>query len=107
VNTRTFPIKIRVKNQNELAAGMEVKVKLQTSKPRESFIIPRDAIVIKNDAYLIYIADNQKAKEIPVEIISYEGINAEVISNKLRDGMQVIIRGNQFLSNDQNIEIVK
>jgi RND family efflux transporter MFP subunit len=107
INTRTFPVKIRVKNQKELAAGMEVIVNLQTSKPRESFIIPRDAIVIKNDAYMIYIAENQKAKEIPVEVISYEGINAEVISNKLRDGMQVITRGNQFLSNDQNIEIVK
>jgi membrane fusion protein (multidrug efflux system) len=107
INTRTFPVKIRVKNQNEFAAGMEVKVKLQTSKPRESYIIPRDAIVIKNDAYIIYIAENQKAKEIPVEVISYEGINAEVISNKLRDGMMVVTRGNQFLSNEQNIEIVK
>jgi len=107
INTRTFPIKIRVKNQKDLVAGMEVKVKLQASKPRESFIISRDAIVIKDDAYIIFIAENQKAKEIPVEVLSYEGVNAEVISSRLKDGMKVIIRGNQFLSNDQNIEIVK
>jgi membrane fusion protein, multidrug efflux system len=107
VNTRTFPVKIRLKNKYDIVGGMELRVKLHTSKPRDSFIIPRDALVIKSDRYYIYIADNSVAKEIPVEVIGYEGKNAEVQSKMIRDKMNVIIRGNQFLQDNQKIEIVK
>lgn len=107
VNTRTFPIRIRAKNQENLASGMEVKVKVQTSKPRQSFIIPRDAIIIRNDNYSVFVVDNSKAKEIFIDIINYEGKNAEVQSEMLKDKMKIVIRGNQFLKDGQMLEIIK
>ena len=107
INTRTFPIRIRLNNEYNLMNGMEVKVSVQNGKSRNSFLVSRDAIVTKNDKHFIYVSENGKAKEIAVEIISYQKLNAEVESNLLRDKMKVVVRGNQYLSDGQAIEVVK
>lgn len=107
LNSRTYPVKIRAKNEFSLANGMEVQVSIKTGKPKESYIVPRDAIITKNDSYYIFAALNSKAEEIAVSIISYIGENAEIISDEINDNMLVVVRGNRFLSDGQSLEIVK
>ena len=108
INTRTFPVKIRLNNTDQqFMDGMEVKVKLMSGKQRNSFIVQRDAVVTKNDRSFIYVVENSKALEIPVEVISYQGLNVEIASDQINTQMQVVIRGNQFLSTGQLLEIVK
>lgn len=107
LNSRTYPVKIRAKNEFSLANGMEVKVSIKTGKAKESFIVSRDALITRNDSYYIYVAKNSKAEEISVRILSYTGENAEIISDEINDNMLVITRGNRFLSDGQSIEIVK
>lgn len=107
INTRTFPIRIRMNNEHNLMNGMEVKVSIQAGKQRNSFLVSRDAIVTRNDKYYVYATENGKAKEIEVDIRAYQGLNAEVESTLLKENMKVVVRGNQYLSNGQAIEVVK
>ncbi len=106
-NSRTYPIKIRVDNTMNLAAGMEVNVALQCGKPRQSVIVPRDAVVARNDSYYIYAIDGSNAREIQVEVVSYQGVDAEVKSPKLDKYKQVVVRGNRFLTDGQLIDIAR
>jgi RND family efflux transporter MFP subunit len=107
VNSRTYPVTIRTKNAYSLANGMETHVVLHSGHSRESFLVPRDAIVTKNDSYYIYATKNNRAKEIPVEIVSYKGAKVEIKTDQINGNSQVITRGNRFLTDNQMIEIVR
>ena len=103
VSTRTFPVKIRTPNQFSLIEGMSARVTLPKGEIKEALIIPRDAVLLKFGRNVVFVADQSKATMLPVEIISFQGLDAGVASPGLKAGMFVVTEGNERLRDGQAI----
>ncbi len=107
LSTRTFPVKIRAKNNFSLLEGMVAKVSLPIDAKKKVFIVPRDAVMTVFGNTVIYTVNDSKATMITVTIVGYDGMTAGIQGQGLMEGMQVIIKGNERLREGQEIEIQK
>ncbi|MCI4626608.1 MAG: efflux RND transporter periplasmic adaptor subunit [Candidatus Magnetoovum sp. WYHC-5] len=108
VGTRTFPLKIRVKNTYSLMEGMEVQVALPTGSSVDSFIIPRDAVLTVFGNTVVFAVTENKAKMLPVVVTGYEGYNAGITSQApMQEGMEIAVKGHERLRDGQAVMVVK
>ncbi len=105
VSTRTFPIKIRVSNPGNLAEGMEARVSLPSGFANKTLVVPRDAIISARGNTVVWAVLEGKAVPMPVRVIGYRGMEAGVVGEKLAEGMDVIIKGNERLMPGQPVAI--
>ena len=105
VATRTFPLKIRVRNSEYLKEGMEARVALPVAEKKEALIVPRDALITMFGKTVIFAVMDSKAKMIPVEVIGYEDAMAGVNASGLEEGMKVVIKGNERLRDGQGVSL--
>ncbi len=105
VSTRTFPVKIRIKNDGSLAGGMDAKVLLPRGEKMKAFIVPRDALVSKFGATVVFAVVDGHAKMIPVEVAAFSGSTAGVRAQALKEGMQVVVKGNERLNDGQPVNV--
>ena len=106
VATRTFPVKIRTPNTLALIEGMSARVMLPVGKPRQTLVVPRDAVIAVFGQTVVYTVNDAKARMIPVKVIGYQGATAGLQNPDLAAGMQVIVKGNERLRDGQMISIV-
>jgi multidrug efflux pump subunit AcrA (membrane-fusion protein) len=106
IATRTFPVKIRVQDNRYLMEGMDAKVTLPIGKKRKSLIVPRDAVITIPGNTVVFAVTDSKAMMILVKVTGYDGIMAWVDSDTLREGMKVVIKGNERLRDGQPVEIL-
>ncbi|MCB2156804.1 efflux RND transporter periplasmic adaptor subunit [bacterium] len=105
--SRAFPVKIDVSNpQHRLAAGMLARLEFQPPAPGEqSVIVHKDAIVPMAPNPIVYkVGYNEQgdpiAEAVSVTTGRYFGEAVEVFGD-LKDGDQVVIRGNERLQPGQ------
>lgn len=106
VATRTFPVKIRVQNNQSLLEGMEARVTLPVGKNRKSLIVPRDAVITAPGNTVVFAVVDSKARIIPVVVTGYDGMMAWVDSKALHEGMKVVIKGNERLRDSQPVDVL-
>ncbi len=106
VATRTFPVKIRTPNTLALIEGMSASVVLPVGKPRQSLVVPRDAVIGAFGQNVVYAVNQAKARMIPVEVIGYQDLTAGVQSADLAEGMQVVVKGNERLRDGQMVSVL-
>ncbi len=107
IPTRTFPVKVRIRNRYSLIEGMEARVTVPTGKEEKSLIAPRDAVVTALGETAVYAVEDGKAKRIPVKVLRYEGESAAVSGEGIREGMAVVVKGNERLRDGQPLSIAK
>jgi multidrug efflux pump subunit AcrA (membrane-fusion protein) len=107
VATRTFPVKIRMPNTLSLIEGMTARVKLPTGKAVQTLIVPRDAVIPVFGRTVVFAVIDSKARMIPVNIIGYAGLIIGVAAQGLKDGMMVVIKGNERLRDGQMVLVDK
>jgi len=105
IQTRSFPVKVRVRNDSFFAEGMDARVSLPGSAKVDAFIVPRDALTSKFGATVVFAAVDGKAKMIPVEVVGYSGASAGVRGEGLKDGMGVVVKGNERLNDGQQVNV--
>ena len=103
VSTRTFPVKIRTPNQFSLIEGMSATVTMPKGEITKTLIVPRDAVISKFGQTVVFIAQDAKATMLPVQVIGFEGLEAGVASAGLKEGMLVVVEGNERLRDGQNV----
>ncbi|WP_319543323.1 efflux RND transporter periplasmic adaptor subunit [uncultured Pseudodesulfovibrio sp.] len=103
VTTRTFPVKIRVKNDGSLAEGMEARVRLPKGIGGKTLIVPRDAIISARGQLVVWCVIEGKAVPMPVYVVGYRGLSAGVKSKTLEEGMDVVVKGNERLQPQQPV----
>jgi len=106
--TRTFTVKIELKNPHKLIRpGMTAEVKIKTDKMRQSITIPANAILhdIDNSSY-VFIADTIKnqAFKRKISLGNILDNNIEVFSG-LTTGELIIVSGQQKLNNGSLIAL--
>jgi len=103
VSTRTFPVKIRTPNQFSLIEGMSAKVTMPKGEIIKTLIVPRDAVISKFGQTVVFLAQDAKATMLPVEVIGFEDLEAGVASPGLKEGMLVVVEGNERLRDGQAV----
>ncbi len=113
LRSRTFPVKVRLSNPAPggdplLKAGMLARVMLAVGEPRPALMVPKDALVLDVRATQIVVVDQKlQIRLIPVQLgVAQEGLIQVMDSTgSLREGDQVVIRGNERLRPGQTVEI--
>jgi len=114
--SRTFPVRIRVKNpKSVLTAGMLVKVVYQLKKSSSKQIyVSKDALVRSPMETVVWVVHSEsgeilKAHKVIVTLgeqkDSMIAINSK--DNKIKVGDRVVVQGNERLRPDINVEIVE
>ncbi|PAF42862.1 efflux RND transporter periplasmic adaptor subunit [Helicobacter sp. 11S02596-1] len=101
--SRTFPVHIAVKNDGSFLDGMAAEALLDVDGKSEGFIVPRDSIVYYLGHPSIFIAKDNQAVVIRVEVLSVQDSKA-LIRGKITAGERVIYRGQDRLQNGSEIK---
>jgi len=100
VATRTFSVKVSLRNPGGIVEGMEARVFLPTGGNAEGLLVSRDAVISKMGMDVVYIAAGGVAKKVPVRVLGYRGFKARVTGPGLAAGMKVITKGNERIMFD-------
>ena len=106
VATRTFPVKIRTPNTLALIEGMSARAVLPVGTARKSLVVPRDAVIAVFGQTVVYAVKDSKAQMIRVNVIGYQDLVAGVESERLAEGMQVVVKGNERIRDGQMVNLI-
>lgn len=99
--SKKFAVRIELSNESgELKKGMYSRVRIETGE-RKGFVVPLEAIVVKDLYSYIFIEENGIAREVQVERGYSQPRSVEVISEELPDKFNVVVEG-QFLIEDKD-----
>lgn len=107
IASRTFPVKIQAANTASLIEGMEARALLPTGPQEQSFTVNRDALISTSAMTVVFTVNDEVARMIPVEVVGYRGMIAGIRGDGLKEGMQVVIKGNERLRDGQAVVIQK
>jgi len=105
VATRTFPVKIRAANTQSFVEGMSAGVWLPTARTQNAFIVSRDALISNSGRLVVFVLQDSKVRALPVAVIAYEGTDVGITGEGLKDGMQVVVKGNERLRDGQEVVV--
>ena len=105
VSTRTFPVKVRIPHSPSLMEGMEATVRTPSGETLSALMVPRDAVMkMRGQDVLFAVVDGQAAM-MPVEVLGYQPKSVGVRVEGLREGMQVVVKGNARLRPGQPVAV--
>lgn len=104
IATRTFRIKIRLRNRSGLMEGMEARVKLPSGARIKGLLMPRDAVISKFGRMVVFLFVDGKAKMVPVKVMGYHGGEVGVAGPGLEPGVKVVVKGNERISDGQSLK---
>jgi HlyD family secretion protein len=97
--SRTFPVKIEVVNTPDSAikAGMFARVTLHIAAEQPRVFVPKDAVVRRAAAPVVFIVQDAQARLVPVKTgRTHEGF-IEIVEGALKPGDHVVVAGNETL----------
>ena len=105
--SRAFPVKVRVRNpEHVLKAGMFARVALEIPGNRQALHVPKDAIVRRDGASLVFVVDNGVARARPVRTgVSAAGL-VELLDGAVGAGQEVVVVGNDTLRDGAKVRKV-
>jgi len=100
--TRTFDVRLKADGLN-LLAGSAVTVSLPKNATKLATLVPRDALVIReNETFVMTIDEQDKAQK--VDVLVGQGVGQWIsVIGKVIEGDEVIIRGGERLSLGEKI----
>lgn len=105
VNGRAVRVKATLANQHEqLRPGLLARITVK-GQPRTAVTIPESALVSRGEDFLVFKADNGKAKETKVLAGRRENGFVEILDG-VEVGQQVVIAGQSRLRDGSDVEIV-
>lgn len=119
VQSRTFPVKIRLKNEitqsgPKLKSGMLARVLLPTGRTKQTPLVPKDALVLEEgEKPVIFLLDGRAVKagagtvkSVSVELGDSDGEWIQ-IKGTIGENQFVVIRGNERLRSGQEVEVTR
>lgn len=100
-DSKKYQIKIEIDNPDgKIKKGMYSKVLVETGS-KNGYLVPKNAIVIKELYSYIFVVENGEAKRIKVERGYSNDDRQEIISDELYSNMKLVTEG-QFLLEDRD-----
>ncbi|MCG9968702.1 efflux RND transporter periplasmic adaptor subunit [Pelotomaculum terephthalicicum JT] len=104
--TMGYPVEITIANPTgEIKPGMTVKIDLFTGTLPNVVAVPVDAVIEKDGQHIVYVVEDDKAREVYVEIGVSNDSQTE-ITEGLEEGQIVVVQGNRLLSDGQQVKVV-
>jgi RND family efflux transporter MFP subunit len=89
----------------EWMAGYAVRIRVPTAKPQKALVVPRDALVIRENVIKVFrILENNTAEAVSVKTGIANDHLIEVIGN-ITQGDKIVVRGNERLRPQQQVKI--
>lgn len=99
LQSRAFPVKIEVDNPQDtpLKGGMLARVTVPAGTPRQTVLVPKDAVVRRGDREVVFGVNEGKA--VGREVATGRAVDGflELLEGDLRPGEAVVITGNEAL----------
>lgn len=103
--TGTYTVKVTLNNsKGAFKPGMIAEVKFVTAASQNALILPRDAVIEKEEETYVYIVENNTAKKVPVTLGIESGENVEITSGLTAD-MQVVTKGQTYISDGEEVQV--
>ncbi len=104
--TTTYPIEIEIENNNnELKAGMFGEVAFITNKQEDVIVVKRETLIEKDQKTFVFTTtEDNKAKLVEVETGIDNGNEIEITTG-LNVGQSIIVKGQDYLKDGDNIKI--
>jgi RND family efflux transporter MFP subunit len=118
VQARTFPVKIRVKNEFVeeeplIKSGMYARVMLPTGEKQSATLVSKDALVLGGPQPIVFVVDAAspdakagKVRPVPVQLGVAEG-NMIQVRGGVQPGQLVVVQGNERLRPGQDVQILR
>ncbi len=107
METRTFPVEVRVDNADfKLKSGMVARISFSIGDATTTKLVPKDAIVDRNNASLLFVVTDGVVNLVPVTTGKAYKSLIEVIG-PIEKGQLVVTRGNERLRPQQPVRIVE
>ncbi|MGP1345932.1 MAG: efflux RND transporter periplasmic adaptor subunit [Phycisphaerales bacterium] len=104
---RTFPLRVRLPNPDgALKPGMSIRAQIPTGQTIEAMTISKDAIMRNDAGAFVYFDAGGVAGVAPVEPMFATGGRVVVRSPALREGMRIVVEGNERMFPGQPIQEV-
>lgn len=101
--TRTVPIRIRLPNENlALYPGMDMRVSVPVSTPREALVVPKDALINQAGNFNVFRVNDGTVESVPVTRKESYGEVVEV-EGPLEPGDSIVVRGNERIRPGQSV----
>lgn len=105
LTTKAYPVKVRIENTSQLLKGGMTAEILMTAEAKEDvLVLPREALLDQGDKYIVYVIKDNKAQERVVSI-GLTTDNMAEITEGLKAGEQVVISGQQYLSDGTKVTV--
>ncbi|ATW26353.1 efflux RND transporter periplasmic adaptor subunit [Candidatus Formimonas warabiya] len=105
--TMGYPAEVTVANPSgTIKPGMSAQINLFTGIVQDVIVVPVDAVIEKDGQHIAYIVENDKAKEVSLQV----GVSSETkteITEGLTVGQSLVIEGNRLLSDGQLVRVVE
>lgn len=106
-STNKFNVKVIVENSNkELKKGMFSKV-FFFSKAKKAFVVPKEAIVIKDLYTYVFKNNNGTAERIRVDLGIGTDDKQEITADEIKEGDRIVVEGQFFLQDNEMIKEVE
>ena len=106
VRSRSSLLKISIPFAPGMIQNMSALVDVKSGEKQRLLVVPRDALVRRNNNDFVYVVQDDQAKMLPVNVISRIGDMAGVSSSALKVKMRVVVDGNDRLRPDQAVTVV-
>lgn len=103
--TGTYTVKVTMNNGKKLLRpGMLAEVRFITAASSGALLLPRNAVLEKDEEVYVYVVENNVAKKVLVETGIESGEMIEITSG-LTEGMQVVTKGQTYISDGETVKV--
>lgn len=99
LKTGLVKVQLGIEGKRDLLPGMNVNITIKVPKGSANIVVPKEAIVVRSGAYVVFTCDDGLAKWNFVKIGKENGKEVEVIEG-LSENQKVIITNNLQLAHD-------
>jgi len=104
-HTGTYSVKIELDNKDGIIkSGMLAEVSFTKEKVEGASVLPRNAVLTKNNENYIYTVEGDIAKKIPVTIGIETGETIQITTD-LPEGTQIVTRGQTYLTDGEQVSV--
>ncbi len=106
--SRRQMVRVRLQNPPQnLLPKMAIAGELQLQVDPDSFIVPRDALVRRDETWLVYTVVDGKAAQLQVKLVVDMGETMAISSSQLQVGQPVVVRGGEALMHGAPVQVVE
>src|SRR5690625_3219282 len=102
-----YELNVKVENEDEkIKIGESAKIIVDKTLEKDALIVPSEAIVTSEEEDFVYIVEDDKAKQIKVDIVESQ-TKETAIKGEIKAEDNVVINGQSLLSDDVEVDVKK